>query len=63
MKRLQKSAGILLIAACAAATASAQISLPGLPVPQLPTATDPLAGTLRTAQSQLRTDVRKLRIR
>ncbi|MGB5132299.1 MAG: S8 family serine peptidase [Steroidobacteraceae bacterium] len=63
MKKLQKIAWMLLVAAGAAATASAQISLPGLPVPQLPTAADPLAGTLRTAQSQLRTDVRKLRIR
>lgn len=63
MKRLLRITWILLIAAGAAATASAQISLPGLPVPQLPTITDPLAGTLRTAQSELRTDLRKLRIR
>ena len=63
MKRLVRIAWISLVAAGAAATASAQINLPGLPVPQLPTVTDPLAGTLRAAQSDLRIDVRRLRIR
>jgi hypothetical protein len=63
MKRLLKFAWVLLAAAAAAATASAQINLPGLPVPQLPSVTEPITGTLRTAQSDLRMDARKLRIR
>ena len=65
MNRLFRNLGILLIGACAAALASAQVSVPGVPLPQLPrlpVGTDPVTGTLRTAQSAL-TDVRKLRVR
>ncbi|MDP9199126.1 MAG: hypothetical protein M3O07_07930, partial [Pseudomonadota bacterium] len=65
MKRLRKAMGSLLIAVVAAATASAQVGVPGLPqlplpVPSLP---DPVTGTLRTAQSLPRVDLRRLRIR
>lgn len=63
MKRFPRIAWMLLLAAGAAASAGAQISLPGLPLPQLPQVTDPLAATLRSAQSELRTDLRKLHIR
>ncbi len=65
MNRLLRNLGILLVGACAAALASAQVSVPGVPLPQLPrlpVGTDPVTGTLRTAQSAL-TDVRKLRVR
>ena len=65
MNRLFRNLGILLVGACAAALASAQVSVPGVPLPQLPrlpVGTDPVTGTLRTAQSAL-TDVRKLRVR
>ena len=65
MKRLFRNLGILLVGACAAALASAQVSVPGLPLPQLPrlpVGTDPVTGTLRTAESAL-TEVRKLRVR
>ena len=65
MKRLRNAIGSLLIAVVAAATASAQVGVPGLPqlplpVPPLP---DPVTGTLRTAQSLPRADLRRLRIR
>ena len=63
MQRLRKFMWILLLAASVAATAAAQISLPGLPLPKLPEVNDPLAGTLRTAQSAARMELRKLRIR
>ncbi len=65
MKRLFRNLGVLLVGACAAALASAQVSVPGLPLPQLPrlpVGTDPVTGTLRTAESAL-TEVRKLRVR
>ena len=65
MNRLFRNLGILLVGACAAALASAQVSVPGVPLPQLPrlpVGTDPVTGTLRTAQSAL-TEVRKLRVR
>jgi hypothetical protein len=65
MKRLRNAIGSLLIAVIAAATASAQVGVPGLPqlplpVPPLP---DPVTGTLRTAQSLPRADLRRLRVR
>ena len=65
MKRLFRNLGVLIVGACAAALASAQVSVPGLPLPQLPrlpVGTDPVTGTLRTAESAL-TEVRKLRVR
>ena len=65
MKRLFRNLGVLLVGACAAALASAQVSVPGLPLPQLPrlpVGTDPVTGTIRTAESAL-TEVRKLRVR
>jgi subtilisin family serine protease len=63
MHRLIRVAGLLL----AAATATAQVSLPGAPLPQaplprLPTVTDPVTETLRTATSTF-TEARKLRVR
>ena len=63
MKRLRRIAWILLLAAGAAATASAQIGLPELPLPKLPEIQDPLSGTLRTARSAPLLEVRRLRIR
>ncbi len=67
MNRLLRIVGVLLIAAGAAAGAFAQITMPGLPpvppqLPPLPPVTDPVTGTLRTAQSTL-ADARKLRVR
>lgn len=65
MKRLFRILGILLVGACTATLASAQVSVPGAPLPQLPklpAGTDPVTGTLRTAQSPLM-EVRKLRVR
>jgi len=65
MKRLYRILGALLVAAGAAALASAQVNVPGAPLPQLPrlpVGTDPVTGTLRTAQSTL-TEARKLRVR
>ncbi len=65
MNRLCRIVGILLVAAGAATVATAQVSVPGVPLPQLPrlpVGTDPVTGTLRTAQSTL-TEARKLRIR
>ncbi len=61
MNRLFKIVGVV-IAAGAAAMALAQVSLPGVPLPRLPTATDPVTGTLRTANSTL-ADARRLRVR
>ena len=58
MNRLFQLAGLL----CVAATAAAQVSLPGVPLPRLPTVTDPVTNTLRTATSTL-TEARKLRVR
>jgi hypothetical protein len=65
MNRLFRIVGILLIAVGAATVASAQITVPGVPMPQLPrlpVGTDPVTGTLRTATSAL-TEARKLRVR
>lgn len=65
MNRLFGIACILLVATGAMSGARAQIGVPGLPplpVP-LPTVTDPVTGTLRTAQSTAFAEVRKLRIR
>ncbi len=64
MKRLRRT-WITLTAAIAAATASAQVELPGLPtVPlPLPAVTDPATGALRTAGSVPRAELRRLRIR
>ena len=64
MNRLFRNLGILLVGACAATLASAQVSVPGVPLPQLPrlpVGTDPVTGSPRTAQSAL-TEVRKLRV-
>jgi len=65
MKRLCSILGIFLIAAGATTAASGQISVPGVPLPQLPrlpVGTDPVTGTVRTATSAL-TEARKLRVR
>ena len=65
MNRLFRIVGVLLIAVGAATVASAQITVPGVPMPQLPrlpVGTDPVTGTLRTATSAL-TEARKLRVR
>ncbi len=63
MKRLIRRLGIVL-ALVAAASASAQVGLPSLPLPQprLPQVVDPVAGTVRTATSKL-TQARQLRVR
>lgn len=67
MNRLRKLAWILLAAAAAAMAAAAggaaQVGLPGLPLPSLPPVTDPVTGTLRTAQSTAFAQARQLRIR
>lgn len=62
MNQLPKLA-CLLLAIAAAASAAAQVGLPGLPLPPLPQVTDPVTGTLRTAQSTAFARVRQLRIR
>ena len=64
MQRLYSIVGILAVAAGAAAAASAQVGLPGVPLPQapLPAVTEPVTGTLRTANAAL-TEARKLRVR
>jgi len=67
MNRLIRIVGIVLAAAGTAASAGAQVGVPGVPLPQaplpqLPVARDPVAGTLRTATSTL-TEARKLRVR
>jgi subtilisin family serine protease len=65
MNRLFRIVGILLIAVGATTVASAQITVPGVPLPQLPrlpVGTDPVTGTLRTATSAL-TEARKLHVR
>src|SRR5688572_17515149 len=58
MNRLIQLAGLL----CVAAAATAQVSLPGVPLPRVPTVTDPVANTLRTPTSTL-AEARKLRVR
>ncbi len=67
MNRLFRIIGILLIAVGTATGALAQIGVPGLPsvpqFPRLPPVTDPVTGTLRTAQSAALKDVRQLRVR
>jgi hypothetical protein len=63
MKWLRRLAWILLAATAAVTGAAAQVGLPGLPLPPLPPVTDPVTGTLRTAQSTVRTQARQLRIR
>jgi hypothetical protein len=64
MNRLIGIVGFILVAAGAAAVASAQIGVPSLPqLPRLPPVTDPVTGTLRTAQSTAPKDVRQLRVR
>jgi hypothetical protein len=67
MHRLWRTIGILAITVGAATAASAQVSLPGVPLPQtplprLPNVTEPVPGTLRTANAAL-TQARKLRVR
>ena len=62
MKRLSRIVVVALVASGAAAFARAQVSLPGVPLPQLPAVTDPVAGTLRKATSTF-TEARKLRVR
>jgi len=61
MNRLLRIVGIVA-AAGAAATAIAQVSLPGVPVPRLPPVTEPVAGTVRTASSALE-QARNLQVR
>lgn len=63
MRWLRKLAWMTLAATVAAAGAMAQVGLPGLPLPPLPQVTDPVTGTLRTAQSTVLTQARQLRIR
>jgi hypothetical protein len=62
MNRLTRTLVIALVAAGAAASTLAQVSLPGVPLPQLPAVTEPVGRTLRTATSTL-TGARKLRVR
>ncbi len=65
MNRRFRMLGVLLVAVGAATLASAQVSVPGVPLPKLPklpAGADPVTGTLRTTQSTL-TEVRKLRVR
>jgi subtilisin family serine protease len=61
MNRLLRIVGIVA-AAGVAATAIAQVSLPGVPVPRLPPVTEPVAGTVRTASSALE-QARNLQVR
>ena len=64
MNRFCGVIGVLLIAAGVTAVASAQIGVPSLPqLPRLPPVTDPVTGTLRTAQTTALKDVRQLRVR
>jgi hypothetical protein len=63
MNWLRRLAWILLAATAAVTGAAAQVGLPGLPLPPLPQVTDPVTGTLRTAQSTVLTQARQLRIR
>ena len=63
MNRLHRFAWIVLVAAGAVTGASAQVGVPGLPPLPLPRVTEPVTGTLRTAQSTALTQVRGLRIR
>jgi hypothetical protein len=59
MKRLIRMFAIVFVAVCATG-ATAQVSLPSVPLPRLPT--DPVTGTLRSAGSAL-AEARKLRVR
>ena len=66
MNRIVRIAGIILAAAGAAASAGAQVALPGVPLPQspvprVPVVKDPVSATLRTANSAL-AEARKLRV-
>ena len=61
MNRLSRIVA-MVVAAGAAATAIAQVSLPGVPLPHLPAVTQPVTGTLRTAGSTLE-EARKLQVR
>jgi hypothetical protein len=61
MKRLSRIVG-MFITAGAAATAIAQVSLPGVPAPRLPAVTEPVTETLRTGKSTLE-DARRLQVR
>lgn len=61
MNRLSRIVGVV-VATGAAAAAIAQVSLPGVPLPRLPTVTEPAAGTLRTATAVLE-DARKVKVR
>lgn len=69
MNRKFRIFGMLLIAAGAATAAFAQVGVPALPplpqpqLPRMPPVTEPVNGTLRTAQSTALTEVRKLRVR
>jgi hypothetical protein len=67
MRTVVRIVGIVVVAAGAAASAGAQVALPGLPLPktplpQLPVVKDAAGGTLRTASSAL-TEARNLRVR
>lgn len=61
MNRLFRIVGVV-VATGAAAAAIAQVSLPGVPLPRLPTVTEPVTGTLRTATAVLE-DARKVKVR
>ncbi len=61
MNRLSRIVA-MVVAAGATATAIAQVSLPGVPLPRLPAVTEPVTGTLRTAGSTLE-EARKLQVR
>ena len=61
MNRLFRIVGVV-VAAGAAATAIAQVSLPGVPLPGLPSVTKPVTDTLRTATSTLE-EARRLQVR
>jgi len=65
MHRPYRKLAVLLLAAGAAALASAQVNVPGVPLPELPrlpVGADPVTGTLRSTQSSL-TEARRLRVR
>jgi subtilisin family serine protease len=63
MNRLYRLTCILLVAAGAVTGARAQIGVPGLPPLPLPPVTEPVTGTLRTAQSAALMQARALRVR
>lgn len=62
MNRLRKALVPMLLVV-AATTAAAQVGVPALPQLPLPPLPGTVDGTLRTAQSVARTDLRKLRVR